>query len=88
MTISDLLSYLNHPMDNIIDLYKYKIPIILVCGEVDTVVPYTENVAVLKRLYEENNGIIQTILKPNCNHHPHGLEDPTPIVNFIQRYST
>ncbi len=32
-------------------------------------------------------GPIQVILKPKCGHHPHGLEDPKPVLDFIRCYT-
>ena len=55
----------------------------LVAGAVDSVVPYQENGANLARYYEENGGQIKVIVKPDCDHHPHSLEDPAPIVEYI-----
>ena len=34
-----------------------------------------------------NGGTIVAIGKKNCGHHPHGLEDNTPIIEFVERYS-
>ena len=27
---------------------------------------------------------VETILKPDCDHHPHSLSDPSPIVRFAE----
>ena len=43
MTLTDLLSYREHPLDYIPQLVKNKIPLMLVSGDSDTVVPYCEN---------------------------------------------
>ena len=82
-TRSELISYRQHPIDRLDILLENKIPVILVYGDSDPVVPYCENGAVLERYYRENGGIIQVIGKPGCGHHPHGLADPAPIVDFI-----
>ena len=37
--------------------------------------------------YCENGGTIVAIGKKNCGHHPHGLEDNTPIIEFVERHS-
>ncbi|MBR3753983.1 MAG: hypothetical protein IKK49_02625 [Clostridia bacterium] len=44
--------------------------------------------AVLEKYYRENGGTIVSIGKANCAHHPHGLEDNTPIIEFVEKYST
>ncbi|MHC4884753.1 MAG: hypothetical protein ACYTGH_06680 [Planctomycetota bacterium] len=37
-----------------------------------------------REAYRAPSGTIETIVKPGGLHHPHGLEDPTPIVDFIR----
>jgi lysophospholipase L1-like esterase/pimeloyl-ACP methyl ester carboxylesterase len=61
------------------------IPILLVAGDADLAVPFSENAAVLERRYRENNGTIQVIVKPGVGHHPHSLEHPEPLIEFILR---
>ena len=54
-------------------------------GDADEVVPYEENTALLAEKYEAAGGKIELIRKEGVGHHPHCLEDPKPIVNFILR---
>ena len=86
MTLSDLLNYRENPIDKKHLLLENKIPVIMVYGDADTVVPYHENGAVFEKFYKENGGVIETIGKKGCGHHPHGLEDNTPIIDFVERY--
>lgn len=86
MTPSSLINYRNHPIDHVGELLENNTPIFLVCGDADTVVPYLENGAHLARLYREGGGIIEEIVKPGCEHHPHGLEDNSPIIDFVEKY--
>lgn len=58
-------------------------PILGVCGAADDVVPMAENTNVLKERYEALGGSIRVIAKEGVGHHPHSLEDPTEIVDFI-----
>ena len=44
--------------------------------------------AILEKYYRENGGTIVSIGKANCAHHPHGLENNTPIIEFVEKYST
>lgn len=87
ITLSQLTYYREHPIDKMPLLLNNNIPIILVYGDNDEVVPYHENGAVLERYYRENGGIIAAIAKKNCGHHPHGLEDNAPIIEFAEKYS-
>ena len=83
LTLKDLINYRNHPQDHIDNLIKYKIPIILVCGDSDMTVPYNENGKLIDDAYKNCNVDIVTIIKENADHHPHSLIDNTPIINFI-----
>lgn len=58
----------------------------MVYGDSDDVVPYCENGALLEKYYRENGGVIFTYGKEGCGHHPHGLEDNTPIIEFAEKY--
>lgn len=42
---------------------------------------------VLKERYKKMGGRIQVIVKPGFKYHPHGLDDPTPIVRFILKHT-
>lgn len=66
------------------DLVNTQIPIILVAGDADEVVPYEENGEKLVHLCKAQERVITVIVKPHIRHHPHSLEDPSPIVTFIQ----
>ena len=87
MTLSELTYYREHPIDKMHVLLEYNIPIILVFGDSDKVVPYHENGAVFEKFYRENGGVIDVHGKEGCGHHPHGLSDNTPIINFVEKYS-
>jgi hypothetical protein len=56
-----------------------------VVGDTDDVVPVSENTAVVERRYRELGGDITVIHKPGVGHHPHGLDDPAPVMEFIVR---
>jgi len=75
------------PLDNCIKLAKAKIPIISVCGDADTVVPFEENSQKLAEIYRAAGGKIELIVKKRIGHHPHSLKDPKPIVDFILKHS-
>lgn len=62
-----------------------KVPILIVCGDSDTVVPFDENERPFIARYREFGGPIEVIIKPGNDHHPHSLPDPKPIVDFILR---
>ena len=85
MTKSDLINYRNHPIDHAATLLQHNIPIFLVAGDSDRVVPYVENGKVLYEYYSKNDGDIVQIVKPGCDHHPHGLEDNGLLIEFVEK---
>lgn len=86
MTLKDLISYREHPLDKLGILAENKIPVIMVYGEDDDVVPYEENGAFLEKEYKKCGIPIVVIGKKDCGHHPHGLEDNSPIIDFVEKY--
>lgn len=87
MTLSELISYRENPIDKMPAVLKNDIPVVLVYGDSDTVVPYCENGMLLEKYYKENGGILLAIGKRGCGHHPHGLDDNTPIIEFVKMHS-
>ena len=79
------LTYRFNPVDNLAPLARARIPILSICGAADQVVPMAENTAVVRERYEKLGGSIQVIAKPGCDHHPHSLPDPAPIVAFAMK---
>ena len=86
MDIIKLMSYRNHPLDRIPDLVQNRIPIVLVSGDSDTIVPFDENGMLIKEAYESAGLPIKTIIKKDGDHHPHGLDDCAPIIELIKKY--
>ena len=86
MTVHDLINYRNHPIDNVGKLIAAGIPVALVCGDSDQTVPYRENGLALSEMYRAGGVPFFEVLKPGCGHHPHGLEDNTALIEFVERY--
>ena len=82
---AEALAYKLNPVDNLASLAKAKIPIIHVVGDADDVVPVAENTALVEERYRQLGGEISVLHKPGVGHHPHGLDDPKPLVDFILR---
>lgn len=86
-TRSDLINYREHPVDKVPALLENHIPVVLIYGDSDTVVPYHENGIELEKYYKAHGGTLLSIGKKDCGHHPHGLENPAPIMEFILQHS-
>jgi len=80
---AEALAYRGNPIDTLAPLAKAKVAIIHVVGDADDVVPPAENAAIVEQRYKALGGTIQVIHKPGVGHHPHGLDDPAPVVKFI-----
>lgn len=84
---AEALAYDKNPIDQLAPLAAAKIPLLHVYGDADEVVPWDENTGILADRYRKLGGSITLIVKPGVGHHPHGLDDPTPIVEFIVRHA-
>ncbi|MCA8995488.1 MAG: alpha/beta hydrolase, partial [Planctomycetaceae bacterium] len=80
-------AYDQNPVNQLAPLAKAGVPLLHVFGDADEVVPWKENTGLLAQRYRELGGHIQLIQKVGVKHHPHGLEDPTPIVEFIEQHA-
>lgn len=81
---STIVNFRKSPIDNMAPLIENNIPVIMLYGNADNIVIYEENGKVLEAYYKEKGGIIKVIAKSMCGHHPHGLEDVTPIIEFVE----
>jgi len=85
LTEDEALAYRHNPIDNLRPLATAGVPLLHVCGDADTVVPIEENTRIVEQRYKQLGGQITVIAKKGVGHHPHSLEDPTPIVQFVLR---
>lgn len=81
----DMDHFKGNPTDNLAPLARAGIPVISVCGDSDRTVPYEKNMKVVAERYRALGGPVEIILKPGCDHHPHSLEQPEAVVDFIVR---
>jgi pimeloyl-ACP methyl ester carboxylesterase len=80
---SQAVAWKLNPIDILAPIARARIPIIHVVGDADDIVPVEENTLLLKQRYEALGGHVELIVKPGVGHHPHSLEDPSPIVSYI-----
>lgn len=76
---------LDEPLDHTEELAALNIPVVLVAGGGDRVVPYCENGQLFAKRFQQANGKIKVIVKTECDHHPHSLDDPTPIADYLSQ---
>lgn len=80
--------YSHTPLKTLEILAKHKIAIVAVVGDEDDVVPSAENTLPAEQRYKELGGEFVVFHKPGVGHHPHGLDDPTPVADFIEKHTT
>lgn len=81
------LAWTGNPIDTLGPLAGANVALIHVVGDADDVVPPEENALIVAARYGELGGTVELIHKPGIGHHPHGLDDPTPVVEFIVRHA-
>ncbi len=82
---AEAIAYPMNPVDHLKPLLDAKIPILLIYADADRVLPYQENSERLYERYKALGGPVERIVKPGQDHHPHGLTDPKPIVEFFEK---
>lgn len=82
------LAWKGNPVDQLDKLAPHRIPLLHVFGDADDVVPWEENTGLIHQRYTALGGPIELIRKPGIGHHPHGLDDPTPIIDFILKHTS
>ena len=83
LTEETAMCFAGNPLDNIDRFIRMDIPTIVVAGDADKVVPFAENAFILAERCRGMGDRFKLIVKPGVDHHPHSLEDPAPIVEFI-----
>ena len=86
---SDTLARFNdNPIDNLKEFFDSGIPLLIIAGGKDEVVPLNENVGVLLDYCAKNGISVHSVIKPECGHHPHSLDDVAPIIEFVEKSAT
>ena len=76
-------AFKGNPLDRAEELARLNIPVLIVAGDADDVVPLSENSLPFVERLREAGASVGLIVKQGCGHHPHSLEDVAPIVNFL-----
>jgi len=84
---AEAVAFKGNPVDNLQPLAAANIPLLHVYGDADKTLPWEENTGVVAARYKQLGGNITLIPKPGGDHHPHGLTNPEPIVDFILKYA-
>ena len=84
---AEAMTYKFNPIDNLAPLAKAGVPLLHIVGDADNIVPLEENTAIVEKRYKELGGQITVIVKKGISHHPHSLQDPAPIVDFVLKHT-
>lgn len=86
LTEAGAAAFRGNPLDHLEPLAQAGVPLLHVSGDADPTVPIEENTLELESRYKALGGGITVIVKPGVDH-THGLDDPTPIVEFILKHT-
>jgi hypothetical protein len=62
-------------------LAQNNVPLLHVCGSLDPILGKYSTA--IENIYQQYGGRISVMIKEGFAHHPHSLQDPTPIADFI-----
>lgn len=74
------------PLAKLDILLKHQIPILLIAGGSDMVVPFKENGAKLMQAYLNSNAPIKVVIDSWREHHPHSITHPQDAAAFIMEF--
>lgn len=82
------IGFKGNPLNLTKKIAKGGFPMLHVVGDADKVVPVAENTALFEQKINEAGGSIQVIHKKGIGHHPHSLQNPQPIIDFILKITS
>jgi pimeloyl-ACP methyl ester carboxylesterase len=83
ITEEQLADFKGSPIDGLEALAAARVPVFLVLGAKDDVVPIAKHADVLEGRYKALGGSVTRWVKPEDGHHPHGLAPVTPLVDAV-----
>lgn len=79
-----LQTYKGNPIENLDGYFALQIPTLVIAGGKDEVVPFAANAGRMIEYCRARDIKIEAIVKEECLHHPHSLEDVEPIIAFCK----
>ncbi len=86
LTEAEAVRFRGSPVDRATELAKTGIPLLVVSGDKDAVVPYSENAEIVVKAYQEQRSQVKVIIKKGEGH-VHGLTNSSPIVRFVLKHA-
>ena len=81
---AEIITNNDQPIHRLRTLTENRIPVALVYGGADTVVCPKTNAEAFADYYRLENAPIKIWYKPDCDHHPHGLENTAELIEYIK----
>lgn len=85
-TVKGLAKHPLAPVNNVRPIAKAKIPIFCIRSGQDMSVDPRVNIDVFAERLLAAGGVIEVMRRDFYGHHPHGLPDPSPLVDFMLRH--
>lgn len=82
--LENMQNFKGSPIHNYKKLAKSKVPVLFIAGLLDETVPNATNAKPYVEAFKKAKGSIKYVEKPDGKHHPHGLQNPVLIVDFIK----
>lgn len=70
---------------NIDVIARAGVPVLLLSGGADSIVPYEKNGRIIKDVYDRYGAPIKSIVRPGGAHHPHGLDKPEAVIEYLKK---
>ena len=83
LTEETLLNFRGMPSENLEEFFGLNIPLLLVAGGADEVVPFEKNSGKMIEYCKAHGIELEYYVKEGGFHHPHSLEDVSPILRFV-----
>lgn len=83
LTEEKLFNFQRNPINNLQEFFALNIPLLLVAGGADEVVPFEKNAGRVIEYCKRNGISLEYYVKEDGKHHPHSLEDVKPILDFV-----
>jgi hypothetical protein len=68
------------------ELVKHDVPLLLIGGTEDSLLRL--NALAVEDIYHHEGGLVTAIIKEGHAHHPHSLQNPKPIADWIEQHMT
>lgn len=83
LDMESLKDFEDNPVNKFDKIAEAGISVIIVAGDSDKIIPIEENTYALMKEFEKLGSRIKLIVKKGVGHHPHSLEDPSEITEFL-----